>query len=295
MALPRFLIIGAMKCGTTTLFNDLASHPAIYGPDDKEPHALVDDTVLTAEGGRAYERLFARAGDEQICFEASTHYTQRPKFGGVPERARQLLGPGLKVIYLVRDPIDRTVSHLHHALAGGVLDEPALDRALDLFPDLIDFSRYTMQITPWIETLGRENVRIYRFEDYVADRLAHARDAWTWLGLEPLGRLDEPDKVHNPSEGRPAVRGLWRSLGSSRAYRRLLRPLLPRSARERLRGALVPKSTVRPAPPTLAALQRVVTAVRDDVEGLGRIMGRSAPLWDLESTVRRRAAREEVS
>ena len=154
--------------------------------------------------------------------------------------------------------------------------------------------RSTCEITPWIETLGRENVRIYRFEDYVADRLAHARDAWSWLGLEPLGRLNDPDKVYNRSEGKPAIRGLWQNISSSPAYRRLLRPLLPRSTRGYLKRAFVPKSTVEPDPPTLAALQKVVSAVRDDVDNLGRIMGRSEPLWDLENTVRRLAALQEV-
>ncbi len=118
MRLPDFLIIGAQKAGTTTLYRDLLANPAIFLPIDKEPGNLCEDDLLTDTGRSAYARHFANASTDQLCGEATTSHTKRPDVLGVPARARRLLGDKLKVIYLVREPISRIISHHHHELTS---------------------------------------------------------------------------------------------------------------------------------------------------------------------------------
>ena len=98
MTLPHFLIIGGMKCGSTTLYRDLLTHPRVFFPIDKEPCNLCDDRVLTDAGRAEYEALFKRARPDQLCAEASTDYTKLPDRPGVAARALRVLGPELKLI-----------------------------------------------------------------------------------------------------------------------------------------------------------------------------------------------------
>src|SRR5690606_18597197 len=117
LRLPDFLIIGAQKAGTTTLFRDLETHPQIAFSYHKEPHSLCYDQVLTPRGQRRYSDYFVHIKPGQICGEASTGYTRFPQFQGVAERALRVLGPDLRLIYIVRNPVDRVVSHHHHSVS----------------------------------------------------------------------------------------------------------------------------------------------------------------------------------
>src|SRR5262245_21769816 len=119
-----FLVIGAMKAGTTSLFNDLAQNPAIYIPE-KEPAYLTRYNIPDAVA--AYRKLFDSARADQIVGEASTGYSMLPRFKGVPERARACLGPDVSILYLVRNPILRTLSHHYHTMSYGAAHrDPAI-------------------------------------------------------------------------------------------------------------------------------------------------------------------------
>src|SRR5262245_34426917 len=85
---PDFLIVGAMKAGTTSLHRDLNLHPQIFLPEEKEPEGLCHDRVLSARGRRRYARLFRPSRAGQMRGEASTAYTKLPEWQGVPARAR---------------------------------------------------------------------------------------------------------------------------------------------------------------------------------------------------------------
>ena len=77
MGLPDFLIIGAMKCGTSTLQAQLARQPGVFMSTPKEPNYFSDDEVH-AQGQARYEGLFSGAAEGDLTGEASTHYTKLP-------------------------------------------------------------------------------------------------------------------------------------------------------------------------------------------------------------------------
>jgi len=278
MRLPDFLIVGGMKWGTTSLFFDLAANPGIFAPADKEPQALADDRVLTAAGRRAYSRLFRGARDDQICGEASTGYTKLPDTVGVPARAKSLLGSP-RIIYLVREPVSRVVSHHYHAVVGGAVDGD-IDRAVLSSPSLIDYSLYAMQIRPWIELFGEDRVRIVRFESYVEQRRRTVAELSRFLGVEPRTEAIQVDRIHNPGGSRRVPRGpAWR-FSRHGLYRSWIRPWLPRSARRRLKRAGMPKAPPRPAPPSLSTVDYIQQRVAEDCDALRRLMRREEPLWE---------------
>ena len=81
--------------------------------------------------------------------DCSTDYAKRTEHPGVPQKAKKLLGEDLKLIYMVRHPVDRLLSHHHHQC--NVSGHQPLDAALELWPELLDNSRYGFQIEAWRE------------------------------------------------------------------------------------------------------------------------------------------------
>lgn len=290
MRLPGFLVIGAMKAGTTSLYADLDAQPAVFMPEDKEPDSLVDDAVLTAAGRAGYASLFRDAAPEQLCGEASTAYSKLPVFPGVPRRARRLLGAGLKVIYLVREPVARVISQHYHELAGATVD-PDVDVAVRRTPRLVDYSRYAMQIEPWIDELGEANVRIVRFESYVADRPGTVAALLGFLGLPATAEPVDSKRVFNPSALARARRGPAFRFSRSAFYRRLIRPWLSRPVRSRLRLGTLPKAPPKPPPPRLDTVDYILERVAGDAERVARLAGWDRPMWDLAEVRRRWAER----
>lgn len=278
MNLPDFLIVGAMKAGTTTLYRDLLTNPAVCLPLRKEPNALCSDAVLEPEGIEAYAELFEGKKPGQICGEASTAYTKLPVFSGVTQRALAVLGEKLKIIYIVREPISRIISHHHHALANGQVGDD-INQAVRAMPELLDFTRYAMQISPWIETFGREQVLLMRFEDFTADRLEAARTICSFLGIEPQPDLIRTDAVFNKGENKPLGTGLWQTIVRTKAYRKMVRPILPLTIKDRLRELALPKAPPRPDPPQAETVAFILDALAEDLDTLRRLMDRDKPVW----------------
>ena len=285
MRLPGFLIIGAQKAGTTTLYRDLLPNPEIFLPIDKEPGNLCEDHVLTDTGRSAYAKHFAGARSHQICGEATTEYTKRPDIPGVPARARRLLGDKLKVIYLVREPISRIISHHHHELTSGHVS-CGIDEAVRTIARYIDYSRYAMQITPWLNELGPEQVLIIHFESYIETRVKTLASVCKFLGVAPRPDTVRAEIAYNRSAGKPVPVGPIAAMRKSSLYRRFLRPLLSASAKDKIRAALLPKAATPPDRPSVETVRLIVEAVGQDIAQLTAIMDRTEPLWNLQEECR---------
>ncbi|MEL6499342.1 MAG: sulfotransferase domain-containing protein [Planctomycetota bacterium] len=279
MRLPDFLIIGAMKAGTTTLYRDLLTHPRVFFPLDKEPNNLTSERVLEDAGRSDYAALFKDARADQLCGEASTAYTKRPTFEGVPERAASLLGEGLRVVYLMREPVARVRSHHRHMRHFGECTTDDLAHAIERHPELIDYSRYAMQLEPWIDALGADRVLPLEMEAYTADRAATVARVQAFLGLDPRPDLVEADKVYNQADGKPVIAGRWRAFQQSGPYRKLIRPLLGVETRARLRAALLPKASGGDGGVGEELERAILDAVADDQRRLAALLGDRAPSW----------------
>jgi hypothetical protein len=239
---PHFVIIGAMKAGTTTLYRDLLKNPSIYMPIDKEPEYLVGSWGLD-ELRLAYSRLFQRADANQFLGEASTAYSKRPTFSGAADRARALVGPHLKIIYLVRDPIERIQSqYLHEYAAGSVVVD--INRAVRDYPRYTNYSMYSMQLLPWLRAFGRSNVFVLKFEDYIVDRAAKVAEVSRFLGVDPYTDTLEVGKRYYATSHARKYSPVWRHIQASEGYRRFLRPLLTAEMRLRLQKTLLPAASM---------------------------------------------------
>ena len=283
MRLPDFLIVGAQRCGTSTLYEDLLDAPGVFLPAVKEPYNLTDDHVLTGQGRAEYAALFAGAAGARRCGEASTRYTLRPHYEGCAGRARAVLGPDLRIIYLIREPIARAISHHRFDCAHGWVS-PDADTEVLRHARYVNAGRYAFQITPWIEAFGRERVHIERFEDFTADRLDALARICAFLGVDPPAAVPQRRAV-NASRALQPLQGVGARFAVSDLYQQRLRPIIPRQLRARLRSAALPPSRSLPALPGLATVQELADELRPEVEAISRILGVGAPVWDLDAAV----------
>ena len=176
-----FMIVGAQKCGTTTLFNILNTHPTLVGCSTKEPHyfSKIYDWKSSISD---YERLF-ELRDGAMYFEASTSYTCYPTFNLNIWDDLYEYNPNLKFIYLVRKPIDRIISSYMHVYERGYTDLSLEDAICkDLFQ--LATTHYYTQIAPFIETFGRDRVLILDFDDVKRDLRAVVQRTADFIGVD---------------------------------------------------------------------------------------------------------------
>lgn len=271
-------MIGAMKCGTTTLYGDLLGSPDIFMPHVKEPCNLIRNDMYTADGLASYERLFVDAKPGQLAGEASTLYAALPDFADVPERVHRTIGPDLKLIYVVRDPVARIVSHYQHMVSmGPQIDVPkgaldSIDAAVQQIPRLVDWSRYAMQLQAWLEWFKPEQIRIVQFERYIADRAGTTEAICRFLGVRPPPKIDAT-RAYNRTGNRPVVRGVWAKLRGSTLYRSWFARYVPLPMRDTIRRVVLPRERVAVVQPGDDTLRSIREQLADDQRRLALLFG----------------------
>ncbi len=279
--LPHFLIIGAMKSGTTSLHRDLNCHPKIFLPENKEPECLCSDDVETPSGLARYESLFRPSKSGQIRGEASTAYTKLPDYPGVAARALRVLGGSTKLIYIVRDPIQRIISHHYHdyRLNGARAD---INQVVLEDHRYLNYSRYSMQLEPWIEAFGLNQIAVVSFEEFVRSRLGVLKTLCTFLGVDPNMAQTLGDVALNSSASKHVVHPRIRSwLRRSAFYQNRVKPMLPWRLRGRLARLLSSKAPPPPLVLTQESIQRLREGLRPDIEQFCRLVGRRFDEWEL--------------
>jgi hypothetical protein len=238
--LPSVLVVGAQKGGTTSLFNYLVRHPDVLAPFGKEIHYF---DLHYARGLRWYRGHFpyrARLRPGVLTLDASPYYLVHPQ---VPRRAAQLL-PQVKLIALLRNPVDRAFSHYQHEVRGGreVLSfAEAIDREAERLageeerlaadPDYYSYNhhrysytlrgRYVDQLRRWTEHFPRSQLLVVQSERLFHDPLAVTAEVHAFLGLRP----------HRLARYKPFLQGNYESDMAPALRRRLEDYFAPHNAR----------------------------------------------------------------
>jgi hypothetical protein len=179
---PDFLVIGAPKAGTTSLFRYLSSHPHVHMPERKELSFFVAE-LNWRQGLDWYLAQFVGADGAKAVGEASPTYAWHPSYPRVPERIAGVL-PDVRLIYLVRHPIERMRSMYLHAVVLGRERRP-LSRALLETPDYLDCSRYATQLEQYLRHFPRERILVLRSEDLRDRRRETVERALSFIGADP--------------------------------------------------------------------------------------------------------------
>ncbi|RLJ36212.1 sulfotransferase domain-containing protein [Litoreibacter meonggei] len=297
MRLPDFIIIGAAKAGTTSLYAMLEQHDDIFLPKIKEPEFFARDD-LYERGLETYAQAFAPAGEEQITGEASTLYSLSPLFPDTAARMKAAV-PQVKLIYVMRHPVERAYSYYVQLVKNyqnssgdtGVnrsFEEFALPKAhaqaaprdqafshhdthLPDTPELcLAGSDYVTQIEAYLAHFPREQILFLTQEDLRRDRVGTMRQITEFLGVSPLSDpvLSGGAAARNVSATyfedrgkRAALRGIAKRLGPLWT----LRKLLPAKLRHGLRGQALNRVNPEPqitAPPPMTPETRTALEAR---------------------------------
>jgi len=197
-ALPNLVVIGGLKCGTTSLHHYLNLHPEIGMSRPKELNFFVAE--LNWRLGEAWYASHFPA-DAPVRGESSPHYTNLPRFTGVAERMRAML-PDARVIYMVRDPIDRAMSHYLHNVAGGYETRPVAVALAAPGNAYVQRGLYALQVEPYMAQFGADQVEIVTQEELKASRDETLRRVFGFIGVDPSFTSPQFDREWETGTGK---------------------------------------------------------------------------------------------
>ena len=195
--LPNLFVVGAMKAGTSSLHEYLHQHPDIYMSRMKEPQYFAPHHTRWGQAwGQGnpfpeptidwYLRLFSDAGNAAYVGESSVSYTARPWVEGCAERIHRF-NPEARIIYLVRDPVERVISHYWHFVKDGREDLGLLS-AVRKRTDYVARSDYMMQLQPFVDVFGAEQVHVLALEELLDVPQATFQHTFSLVGYRPQHR-----------------------------------------------------------------------------------------------------------
>ena len=200
------LIIGSMKCGTTSLFSYLAQHPEVSACTTKEPNFFAND-LNWSKGFDYYKSLWNwDSSAHKIALEASTAYTRIPKFPNAAERIAQTQAD-FKFIYLVRNPIERIESHYTHGKQSRwKTAKKPLDRGIH--EELINVSRYAKQLDEYHQRFSSDRILLINFEDLKQKPSSTMKKVTDFLDIDPSFEFQNLSQVYN-STGERSIYPRW--------------------------------------------------------------------------------------
>jgi Sulfotransferase domain len=280
-ALPNLIIIGGLKCGTTSMHHYLGLHPEIQMSKPKELNFFVEE--LSWDLGMDWYR--SRFDDRfAVRGESSPHYTNQPRFKGVAERIKEHC-PDAKLIYMVRDPIKRILSHWVHATGAGY-ETGQMEEVLSR-PDTayVQRSLYWMQLQPYLELFDRDRIEVFAQEELQSDRGGTMRRAFAFAGVNEDFTSEQFDREWEKSSAKSGdkyqVMERLIKLPGLRSFDRNF-DRLPESLRwivEKVVHDPEKPSAPKPKLPD-ENFERLRGRFRDDVAGIQEFAGRRFAGWN---------------
>jgi hypothetical protein len=255
MALPDFLIVGAMKCGTSTLAAQLGAQPGLFMTTPKEPNFFSDDDVY-ARGMAWYEALFDAAPASALKGEASTHYTKRPTHPDTLARLTAALPSAPRIVYLIRDPVERTLSHyLHERTMGEIATD--IESAFDSHPEMVAYSCYGQQIAPYVQAFGAERIHVTSLERMERQPQDVLDEVCAFLGHAGAPVWQEERARVNASAERIRLLPMHKLLVDNPVATALRRALVPQALRQRIKQSRQIQDRPQLSPARRHALEEV--------------------------------------
>jgi hypothetical protein len=276
-ALPNLIVIGAQKCGTSVLHYYLGLHPEISMSQTKELNYFIQERNWP-QGVDWYRAHFDP--EATVRGEASPNYSADPVFAGVPKRMHSVV-PEARLIYLVRDPLERIAAHWVHNVAKGRVKGDLRETLLNPKTSYIARSRYHMQLQRFLRFYPLERLLVLEQNDLRDRRAETLRSVFEFAGVDAefsharfrherhkTGRKTQPTRLGTRLEERRA-----------RAQRHMVPPEAWALAREYWPlGRRIGRPDVRGALPN-----DVIATLREDAMELRRLTDRGFEHWSIWS------------
>ncbi|MEL6930834.1 MAG: sulfotransferase domain-containing protein, partial [Cyanobacteria bacterium J06600_6] len=209
------LIIGAMKCGTTSLFDYLSQHPEIAPCSQKEPHFFSKSTNYSL-GYDYYQSLWNwNPQQHKIALEATPGYTKITHQDSASAAENIALVQSeqkvkFKFIYIMRHPLERIESHYVHEAAKSNRQHPHVVSKIE--QRIIDTSKYALQISEFYQWFSPDNILLLNFENLKSNPDELLKKVCQFLEIDPEFTFNKTRTIHNSREQlRMAIPG-WRNL-----------------------------------------------------------------------------------
>ncbi len=300
MTMPNFLIIGAQKSGTSSLFRYLKAHPQVFMSRIKEPKffALTDDdfhfnaphhmpdTVARVADLAQYQALFADVNGETAVGEASTWYLHTAPY--TPQKIKRYT-PDMKILAILRHPIQRAYSNfLHNRDYLGI--EPCPDFAAAIAAEAERRRQnwghpwyyqgkgmYYKHLKSYYDTFGRAQILVCLMEDLKADPAGLMRNIYRFLDVDD-NFVPDVTRRFNVSAGNTRNVALHNFLHKPNPVKSLARPFIPQRFRRQVKMGLQKRN--RAAPQILPETREQLTAVfRSDILQLQELLQRDLSAW----------------
>jgi Sulfotransferase domain len=200
VTLPNFLIVGAAKSGTSSLYEYLSQHPDVYLCPVKEPCYFSDGNPHLVRTDLEYEALFDGRTSEKAVGEASASYLYDPE---APGKIKALLD-GVKIIIILRNPVNRAYSQWSQIFYQLGYEKLSFENALEAEDDRISQGKfgetspfyyglyryfhaglYHDQVKRYFDTFDRERVQVHIFEEFIKDPIRTCKEIFTFIGVDP--------------------------------------------------------------------------------------------------------------
>ncbi|MFI5121833.1 MAG: sulfotransferase family protein [Vicinamibacteria bacterium] len=180
-ALPNLIVIGAQKCGTSVLHYYLSLHPEVSMSKPKELNFFIEERNWP-RGLDWYKAQFD--ADARVRGEASPNYTAFPQHEGVPERMASVV-PDAKLIYMVRDPLERIAAHWVHNYAKRREKGTLAETLVHPNTSYVTRSLYAMQLERFLEHYPKEQILVFQQSDLRNRRMETLRQVFEFIGVDP--------------------------------------------------------------------------------------------------------------
>lgn len=295
MVTPNFLIVGAAKAGTSSLYHYLNEHPQIYMSPVKEPRFFAPELYTdylkdpyrsgakehrtTPMNIEEYLALFEGVSHEVAIGEASTEYLYVPK---APARIKEKL-PDVKLIAVLRDPAERAYSAFCYQVRDGC-EQLTFEQALAAeearrlekkrWPGW-HYKRvgfYYEQMKRYFDLFDREQLKIYLHQDLEADSAAVVRDACCYLGVDDTFM---PDLTRRNVSAIPKNMAFQNLLIKDNLLKTIVRPFIPKVLRKSIRN-----QNLTPKPVLSSEIRQSLTSdYREDILKLQDLIQKDLSSW----------------
>ena len=281
--LPTFVLAGAPRCGTTSVYHMLNSNPEVFLPEKKELWFFYTESEWL-RGVDWYADCFSGHGGAKAVGEATPLYFCDPK---AVRRMAKLI-PDLKILLVLRNPIERLSSHYWFNVRKSKepleMEEAVEAELSDKRPWKLDkgalnyvgIGLYDTHIRRLWKAFSPAQVHVIIIEEIVADPNRVFEGLWGFLGVAPMGLPTAPKKNEGQWLSKEAADSLYRDAGVKRA----LSAILPESAKaplRRVRDKLVLRGSSPDMPDSLR--ERLEAVYAPSIAALEKLLGRDLSVW----------------
>jgi len=290
MTLPNFIIAGAKKCGTTSIYEYLKQHPQAYMTALKEPRFFAYNpadpeqvklsfTYFPIRTFEEYTQLFANANGAAAIGEASPMYISSPF---ALQQIRATI-PQVKLIFCLRQPVERAYSLYLMRVRHSLEQRPPYQAFAEDTKRWTRFNYYQM-LKPWFDHFDHSQIKVILYEDFQADSLHTMQDIFRFLEIDSTFNPDVKQK-HGVG-GVPKNKPLHRILTAIRKsrYKKLFGHYLPAGVRSFFTRSS--RKNLNKAPALPADVRQLLTDLYyEDTLKLQELLQRDLSIWKLKEKV----------